>query len=175
MPLIDQLFERVAIDIVRLIAPASDKGHRYILTFVDYATRYAEAVLLKNIGTETVVEALLDMYSQVGVPEEVLSDRGTQFISDCMKAMSWLLFVRRLTTFPYHPDCTGLVEKFNGTLKRMFSRQCYEQPRWWHCFINPLLFAYWEARQEGTGFFPFELMYGRTVRYLVQILKELWS
>ena len=91
MPLIDQPFKRVAIDLVGPISPASDKGHRYILTLVDYATRYLEAVLLKNIDTETVAEALLDMYSRVGVPEEVLSDLGTQFISDCMKEASKLL------------------------------------------------------------------------------------
>ena len=36
---------------------------------MDYATRYPEAVPLKNIDTETVAEALLDMYSRLGVPE----------------------------------------------------------------------------------------------------------
>ena len=77
-PLINQPFKRVAIDLVGPIAPASDKRYRYILTLVDYATRYPEAVPLKNIDTETVAEALLDMYSRVGVPEEVLSDLGTQ-------------------------------------------------------------------------------------------------
>ena len=122
MPLVDQPFKRVAIDLVGPIAPASGKGHRYILTLVDYATRYPEAVPLKNIDTETVAEALLDMYSRVGVPEEVLSDLGTQFTSDCMKEVSTLLSIRRLTTSLYHPACNGLVEKFNGTLKRMLRR-----------------------------------------------------
>ena len=67
------------------------------------------------------------------------------------------------------------MEKFNGTLKRMLRRLCHEQPRQWHRFINPLLFAYREARQKATWFSPFELLYGRTVRGPVQILKELWS
>ena len=175
MPLIDQPFKRVAIDLVGPIAPASDKEHRYILTLVDYATRYPEAVPLKNIDTETVTEALLDMYSRVGVPEEVLSDLETQFTSDCIKEVYRLLSIRRLTTSTYHPDCNGLVEKFNGTLKRMLTRLCHEQPRQWHCFINPLLFAYREARQKATWFSPFELLHGKTVRGPVQILKELRS
>ena len=175
MPLIDQPFKRVAIDLVGPIAPASDKGHRYILTLVDYATRYPEAVPLKNIDTETVAESFFDMYSRVEVPEEVLSDLETQFTSYCMKEVSRLLSIRRPTTSPYHPACNGLVEKFNGTLKRMLRRLCHEQPRQWHRFINPLLFAYRDAWQEATGFSPFELLYGRTVRGPVQILKELWS
>ena len=41
--------------------------------------------------------------------------------------------------------------------------------------VNPLPFAYREAPQEATGFSPFELLYGRTVRGPVQILKELWT
>ena len=76
MLLIDLPLKRVAIDMVGPITPASDKGHRYILTLVDYATRYMESVLLKNIDTKSVAEALLDVYSRVGVPEEVLSVLG---------------------------------------------------------------------------------------------------
>ena len=92
-----------------------------------------------------------------------------------LKEVSRLPSIRRLTTSPYHPACNGLEEKFNGTLKRMLRRLRHKQPRQWHRFINPLLFAYREARQEATGFSPFELRYGRTVRGPVHILKELWS
>ena len=66
------------------------------------------------------------------------------------------------------------MKKFNGILKRTLRRLCHEQPRHWHRFINPLLLAYSEARQEATRFSPSELLYGRTGG-LVQISKELWS
>ena len=48
-PLIEQPFKRVAIDLAGPIAPASDKGHRYILTLVDYATRYPEYCLFVDM------------------------------------------------------------------------------------------------------------------------------
>ena len=105
MPLIDSPFKRVAVDIVGPIAPPSEAGHRYILTLVDYATRYPEAVPLKKITTEAVAEALLDIYSRVGIPEEVLTDQGTQFMSDCMQEVSRLLSIKGLTSTPYHPIC----------------------------------------------------------------------
>ena len=38
-PLIDMPFRRVFVDLVGPISPPSEKGHRYILTLVDYATR----------------------------------------------------------------------------------------------------------------------------------------
>ena len=142
---------------------------------VDYATRYPETVPLKNIETETVAEALLDTYSRLGMPEEILSDLGTQFVSKCMEEVSRLLSIKRLTTTPYHPICNGLVERFNGMLKKMLRHLCNEQPRQWLRFVNPLLFACREAPQEATRFSPFELLCGRTVRGSVQILKELWT
>ena len=106
----------------------------------------------------------MDIYSQVGIPQEILGDMGTQFMSDCMKEVSRLLGTRQLTTSPYHPTCKGLVEKFNGTLKMMLKRLCAEQPRQWNRYINALLFAYREASQESMEFAPFKLLYRRTVR-----------
>ena len=79
MPLIDKPFKRVAIDLVGPMSPPREEGHRYILTLVDFSTRYPEAVPLKNIDTETVAEALVDIFSRLGVPEEILSDLGKQF------------------------------------------------------------------------------------------------
>ena len=78
-------------DIVGPIAPSSEAEHQHILALVDYATRYPEAVPLKKITTEAIAEALLHIYSRVGIPEEVLKDQGTQFMSECMQEVSRLL------------------------------------------------------------------------------------
>jgi len=48
MPLIDMPLKRVGIDVIGPISPPSEAGYRYILTLVDYATCYPEAVPLKN-------------------------------------------------------------------------------------------------------------------------------
>ncbi|GFO02544.1 gypsy retrotransposon integrase-like protein 1 [Plakobranchus ocellatus] len=175
VPLIDTPFKRVAIDLVGPINPPSEAGHRFILTLVDYATRFAEVVPLRKIDTETVAEAQVDIYSRLGVPEEVLSDQRTQSISDCMKEVCRLLGIKQKITTPYHPMCNGLVERFNATLKTCLRRLCSEQPRQWHRYINPLLSAYREVPQESTHFAPFELLYGRTVRGRMHILGELWT
>jgi len=175
MPLIDEPFKRVAVDLIGPLQPVSDRGNRFILTLVDYATRYPEAVALPGIETVQVAEALVDIFSRVGVPREMLTDQGAQFTSYLMKEISRLLSIRGLTTTPYHPSCNGLVERFNGTLKMMLRRMCAERPKDWDKYINALLFAYREVPQESTGFSPFELLYGRTIRGPMMILKELWT
>ena len=174
-PVIETPFKRVSFDLVGEIKPASQRGYRYILTAVDHASRYPEAVALKRIDTETVAEAMVDIFSRVGVPQEILHDQGTQFMSEVMKEVSRLLSMKQLTSTPYHPICNGLVEKFNGTMKQMLRRLCDEEPRDWDRYINAMLFAYREVPQESTGFSPFELLYGRSVRGPMQILRNLWT
>ncbi len=175
MPMIETPFKRIAVDIVGPIHPVSDRGNRYILSIVDYATRYPEAVALKRITTEEVAEALVGVYSRVGFPTEVLSDMGTQFTSAVMQEVSRLLSIKRLTSTPYHPICNGLVEKLNGTLKSMLRKLTVEKPKDWDRYLTPLLFAYREVPQASTGFSPFELLYGRTVRGPMHILKQCWT
>ena len=175
MPLIDTSFKRVAIDLVGPIRPPSEEGHRYILTLVDFATRYPEAVPLKTIDTETVAEALVNIFSRLGIAEEILSDIGTQFVSDCMKEVTLFLSIKQITTTPYHPMCNGLTEKFSVRMKFILNSFCSEHPRQWHRFIKPLLFANRGVRQESTGLSPFELLYGRVVRRPMTILKEIWT
>ena len=60
MPLIETPFHRVAADIVGPIIPESSSGKRYILTVIDYATRYAEATALRKIDSVSAAEALSD-------------------------------------------------------------------------------------------------------------------
>ena len=98
IPLINQPFKRVSVDLVGSISPPNENGHQYILTLVDYATIYPDAIALKRIDTPTVAEAFGDMFSRLGVPEGILSELGTQFVSECMEEVNRLLSVRHLTS-----------------------------------------------------------------------------
>ena len=69
----------------------------------------------------------------------------------------------------------GLCEKWNGTLKRILRRMSSERPKDWDSYLEPLMFAYREAPQESTQFSPFVLLYGRTVRGPMSVLRELWT
>ncbi|XP_069985589.1 uncharacterized protein [Penaeus vannamei] len=175
VPVIQEPISRVAIDIVGPLSPSSDRGHRYILTLIDCATRYPEAIPLKNIDTITIAESLVVIFSRVGIPREVLSDRGTQFRSDLMSEIHRLLSINALYTTPYHASCNGMVERLDGVLKSMLKKLCPVHPRDWDRYIPATLFAYREMPNDSLKFSPFELLYGRTVRGPLNILHELWS
>ena len=58
MPVVSVPFQRVGIDLLGPVSSVSSSGCRFILTVVDYATRYPEAVALEGITTQEVAEAL---------------------------------------------------------------------------------------------------------------------
>ena len=81
-----------------------------------------------------------------------------------MKRLSCLVGLKQLPTTPY-AMAKGLVERFNGTLKLTLRKLCAKEP----------LFAYREVPQESTEFCPFKLLYGRTARGLMTVLKQMWT
>ena len=174
-PLVEVPFHKVAIDIIGPLAHPTDRKHRWILTLVDCATRYPDAIPLASTTTEAVAEALLSIFARVGVPVEVLSDNGPQFVSDLMKEVSRLMSIQWIHSSPYHPQANGLVEKFNGTLKKMLIRLLAERPRDWDRYLEPILFAYREVPQGSTHYSPLELLYGRSIRGPMTILREIWA
>ena len=174
MPITGVPFSRVAMDLIGPL-PATRGGHRWALTLVDCATRYPEAIPLKGIETRDIAEELVGIFSRVGVPNEILTDKGTQFTSDLMSEVARLLSLKQLFTTPYHAMCNGQCERFNGTLKSMLKKMSAENPRDWDRYIPALLFAYREVPQVSTGFSPFEMLYGRTIRGPMSILREIWT
>ena len=115
------------------------------------------------------------MFSRVGIPDEMLTDCGSQFTAEVIKEVSRLLSLQQLTTTPYHPMCNALVERFHATMKQMLRRKCAERPKDWDEYLPALLFAIREVPQKSLGFSPFKLLYGRSVRGPMEILIELWS
>ncbi|KAL8599297.1 hypothetical protein ACOMHN_008012 [Nucella lapillus] len=174
MPLAAEPFSRVGMDIIGPMNPMSEGGYRFVLVMVDYATRYPDAVPLKNIRAETVAEAAFNMWTRTGIPESVLTDKGSQFTGQVMQEVYRLLAIKGQYTTPYHAQCNGLVERFNGTLKRMLRSLVQDKPKQWDRWIPALIFAYREVPQSSTGFSPFELLYGRKVRGPMCVLKDLW-
>ena len=130
---------------------------------------------MKGIDTIECAEELVNIFSRIGIPQEILSDRGSQFVSDLMREISRLLSVRQLQTTPYHAQCNGLVERWNGTLRRMLQKMAAERPSDWDRYIPALLFSYREVAQASLGFSPFELVYGRSVRGPMSVLRDIWS
>lgn len=174
LPIIDVPFKRIAMDIVGPL-PRSSSGKRFILVICDYATRYPEAIALRTIDANKIAKELIGFFARVGIPEEILTDQGTNFTSQLMQEVYRFLKIKPIRTTPYHPQTDGLVERFNHTLKSMLRKVANREGKNWDELLPYLLFAYREVPQASTGFSPFELVYGRPARGPLDILKEAWE
>lgn len=174
LPVISTPFERLGMDVVGPVEK-SCAGNRFLLVITDYATRYPEVFPLKSVKAKYVATCLVQFFSRVGLPAEILTDQGTNFMSNLLKQVYQLLGIKSLRTTPYHPQTDGLTERFNQTLKQMLRKFVGETGRDWDQWLPYLLFAYREVPQASTGFSPFELLYGHEVRGPLTLLKEVWE
>ena len=109
-------FDHIHVDIVGPLPPS--QNYRYLLTVVDRFTRWPEAIPLVDAQTTTCAKALaLHWIARFGVPEELVSDRGSQFTSELWATLSQLNGTRLHRKTAYHPQPNGIVERFHRHLK----------------------------------------------------------
>ena len=156
-------FERIAIDTVGPL-PRSHIRYQYVLVICDYATSHPESLPLRCTDAHRVAEKLIVFFSRMEMPNEILSDQGTNFMSQLLKEIYRLLHIHPIRTTPYHLQTDGLVQRFNKTLKSMLKKVASKEGQHWDTLLPYILFAYREVPQAATGFLPFELVFGREVR-----------
>ena len=145
------------------------------MVICDYCTRYPEAIPMSSIESEKVAEELINFFSKVGFPEEIVHDGATNFVSKLMTELWERCGVKQCKCSPYHPMSNGLVERENATLKHMLQTLVQDHQKIWDKYLPYLMFACREAVHESTGFSPFELVFGRQVRGPLHIIKEIWE
>ena len=161
---VEGAFDRVAVDCLGPF-PVSDSGNRYIVVFSDYLTRYPEAFAVPTIDAPTIADLLVnEILPRHGAPRTLLSDRGSNFLSRLVKEVCFLMDTKKTFTTSYHPQCDGLVERFNGTLAQSLSHYVNSSQKDWDRYLNPVLFGYRVSPSEVTGESPFFLLYGRQPR-----------
>ena len=174
MSLVKLPFQQIAMDVVGPL-PCTQRGNGFILTICDYATHYPEAIAPPSVEAPRVAKELVNLFSHVGVPDEILTDQGTNFMSSLLEEIYCLLHIKRIRTTPYHPQTDGVVERFNGTLKGMLKKIVSRNQKDWDQYLPYLVFVYREVPQETTRFSPFELLYGCRVRGPFDVLREEWT
>jgi len=129
---------------------------------------------LRNHTAQDVAKALISVFTMFGFPREILSDCGSDFMSDLMQVFLHECGVVQIKTSPYHPQTNGCCERFHRTLKDMLKAVVETFPGSWDDILPWILFSYRECPINGLGFSPFDLVFGRNVRGMLQLMKEEW-
>jgi hypothetical protein len=177
MPIqVHEPWHTVGVDVLGPL-PISKNRNRYVLVFTDYLTKWVEAFALPNYKATTVAEIFVkELVCRHGAPSRLLSDRGSNFMSEVVQEVLKMLKTQKVNTTSYHPRTDGLTERFNRTLVEMLKKYANKYQDNWDEVLPLVLFAYRTAEQSSTKFSPFYLMYGREAKTPIEawlIPKEL--
>ena len=152
-------FQIIGVDIMEL--PVTTQGNRYVVVFQDLFTKWPMVYPTPDQKTERIARLLVEeIVPCFGVPEAVLSDRGTNILSFLMKDICRLLGIEKLNTTASHPQCNGVVERFNRTLKSMLRKQAVKFGMQWDKYLSGVLWAYRNTPHSTTGEKPSFLLFG---------------
>ena len=173
IPPVEEPFSRILVDCVGPL-PKTKSGNNYLFTIMCMATRFPEAIPLRNIKAQTIIKALVKFFTLVGLPKHIQSDQGSNFMSSVFQQVLHQLKITQHRSSAYHPQSQGAIERFHQTLKTMMRSYCLENQKDWDEGMPLLMFAARESIQETLGFSPFELVFGHAVRGPLKMLKESW-
>ena len=160
---VNRPFQVVGADLMEL--PKTRRDNKYVLVIQDYLTKWPLAYPLSDQKTETIARILVDdVIPFFGVPEALLTDRGTNLLSHLMRDLCELLGITKLNTTAYHPECDGMVERFNRTLKAMLRKHAARFGNQWDQYLSSVLWAYRNTPHESTGEKPSFLLFGWDLR-----------
>jgi hypothetical protein len=116
-------FDAWGIDVIGAIEPPSARGHHFILTTTDYFSKWAEAIPLKEVKSDNVINFLeRHIIYHFGVPRQITSDNAKAFKSNKMQRFITKYNIMRNYSMSYYPLANGLVEAFNKTLGKILKK-----------------------------------------------------
>ena len=121
--MITEPFEKWGIDIIGEIKPNSSLQHKYILTATDYFTRWVEAIPLRKVNKEVVMDFLQDhIITRFGVPMSLVFDNVTYFFSIRLTAFAHEKGINLHYSANYYLQGNGLAESTNKNLIRILKK-----------------------------------------------------
>lgn len=153
-------FERIALDVVGPLPETAD-GYKYLLTFQDDLTKFVGAIPIVNQEADTIArEFVKHIVLTFGIPDSILTDQGTNFLSDLFKNICKLLQIKKTRTTAFHPESNGSLERSHRTMKEYLRCFVNENVNNWVDFIDFGVFTLNTTVNQATNYTPSELLYG---------------
>ena len=165
-------FERVGLDITGK-HPTSKNGFQYMLTIIDFFSKFALAIPLRQHEAHTVAEAFVTHWVAVfGAPTAILTDRGPEFQSHLLADLCKILGVEKLRTTAYKASTNGGTERLHRTINSMLAKTIAEHQTDWDLHVPAVMAAYRATVHEATGFTPNFILFGQENRIALDIMLD---
>ncbi|KAL4153720.1 hypothetical protein QTP88_001553 [Uroleucon formosanum] len=165
-------FEKIFLDIVGPLVTTLS-GNTYILTLQDDLTKYSMGIALPNHQANTIAEAFVTNFVCThGIPQTILTDQGTDFLSKIFTEVCKLLQINKINTSPFHPQTNGSLERSHRTLTEYLRHYVDKKLNNWDEYLPYAFFVYNSTEHTSTGYQPYSLLYGRRLEIPIKLSHE---
>ena len=150
-------WEKIAMDIFFY------ENKNYLLV-IDYFSRWIEVPLLTSITSANVIIQLKSIFARMGIPEEIYSDNGSQFIPLEFSEFAKKYNFKHTTSSPNFPSSNGMSERGVQTIKSLLKK----------CKISKqdpyLALLSYRSTPLKNGYSPADLLMGRKLKTTLPIM-----
>lgn len=159
-------FQQWGLDFIGEIHPSSSSQHKWILTAMDYFTKWIEAIPCMQANDSIIMQFLeTNILSRFGFPENIITDNAIAFKSKRMIKFFHKYHITLVHSTTYYPQGNGLAESSNKSLIKIIKKVLEENKRNWHKKLVNALWADRLTTKRSNGTSPYELVYGMEERF----------
>ena len=116
------------------------------------------------------VDELCKLFSSFGLPEQIVTDSGPQFISEEFGVFTKMNGIKHIKSAPYHPSTNGAVERLVQTFKKAMKAGVHDDQTHSQRLASFLL-SYRSTPHATTHETPGELFLKRKLRTRFDLIK----
>ena len=166
IPVPSRIFAQVGMDLIHM---RTCKGFNYIITAVDYLTKYCE---MRAIREKSAREVSVFIYEELicrwGVSEYHITDQGKEFVNTINKNLLSMCGTKQRITSAYHPQANGLCERLNRSTQDQL-RKNIEKEKNWVNMLPTIAFGHRSSMNASTRMSPLEMLMGQKTRVPIDI------
>ena len=136
-------------------------GHE-LMVVQDKKTRFVVVFEVTTTASEHVLTKLEDLFSLMGIPEELTSDNGPPFNGRAFAEFAQFMGFRHRKITPEHPQANGMAEKFMVSLGKII-RNALSEGKSWRSELQAFLRSYRANPHRTTGVAPSEALFGSSL------------
>jgi hypothetical protein len=155
-----RLWDSISIDFITGLPEEDNCNALWVI--VDRLTKMSHFVACKDMmGLQDLAEGfILHIVRAHGLPNSIISDRGSLFTSKFWKQIMMAMGTTRNLSTAFHPETDGQTECTNAILEQYLRASCNYQQNNWKQLLPIAEFCYNNTKSESTGVTPFYANFG---------------
>ena len=170
LPVPSSCWKSISMDYIVSLPPS--QGYSAILVIVDRFSKMAHFIPTTNeVDAPTTASLFLNnIYKLHGLPDDIVSDRGSTFTSKFWSSLLKLLYIKSNLSTSFHPQTDGQTERVNQILEQYLRLYCDYQQDDWSSLLPLAEFAYNNSKHSTTKYSPFYTYCGKHPKSLPSMI-----